>query len=131
MKINYYLFLMSLSFRLNLAASSSKLTVSITNLCVESCTVLLKIKLFAILPRVRTKRMKLLDSKRSGHFYKIFSAHFTNTLRTAQALKELLPSIVTCPTLVHPNTSEPKISFISYLKTSCSSMALLSRKLIS
>lgn len=32
LKINYYLFLISLSFRLNLAASSNKLTVSMTNL---------------------------------------------------------------------------------------------------
>lgn len=92
---------------------------------------LLKKKLLTIYALALINFMNVFVYFKSGHFSSKFSAHLTNTLLTAHALKEVFPYFVTCPTFGQANTSSPKMSFISFLKVSCYSIAFLSKKLIS
>lgn len=68
---------------------------SITILWVVEVIVLLKTKLFTMSDLLLINFIKVLVQTKSGHFSSKFYAHFTKTLRTAQALNDFFPSFMT------------------------------------
>ena len=93
--------------------------------------VLLKKKLFAIFDLAWMNLRKGLLCNSSGKSSSRFSVHFTKTLLTAQALNSGPVSFIVRLTLGQARTSSPRISFMSSLKGSFNSVALLRRKLTS